>query len=325
MAYGSAQGKARRLVEIQREFWVNPGKSLTAGEIADRTDIPVRSVRKYLNELRESDLLPIVRENGCWRLKDRTSMRALPVGFEMEEAVAVYLAARLLTRHVGGTGPAVRGAVRKMAAAVPEELRDACDRLAGRVPDARERAAGSVFKTIVRGWVLNKVVAVTYLARNREKSKPMSFQPYLIEPSALGSAVYVIGWSNPPGEVRVMKLARIRTARMLPESFVPPSKDEILERLDRAWAVWITDDDPQEVHLRFDASIASRVRETRWHPSQRLVDAPDGSLDMFLSIVSTIEIVNWVLGWGPLCEVVAPEDLRTRIADEHRRAAALYE
>ncbi len=112
----------------------------------------------------------------------------------------------------------------------------------------------------------------------------------------------------------------VRYRRLL---FRPP-KGEILDRLDKAWAIWMTDDDPVEVHLRFTPAVASRLQETRWHPSQQLTVNADGSIDLRLAIASTVEIINWVLGWGVTCEVLEPKELRDRIAAEHRDAAHVY-
>jgi len=311
-------------VELQRAFLTKPEKVWTTEELANRIDVADRTVRKYLQELRDSDLLPTDSEGRGWKLKSDARMTILPLRFELEEAVAVYLAARLLTRHVGESSPAVRSAVAKMSTVVPPELREACTRLAERVDPGKDAVAASIFRTMVNAWVLHRVVSVTYESRTRGESHELEFRPYLIEPSALGSAVYVVGRADPPGNVRVMKFARIKTARTLQATFVPPPKGEILERLDKAWAIWMTDDDPVEVRLRFTPAVASRLQETRWHPSQQLTANADGSVEMCLAIASTVEIINWVLGWGPHCEVLEPKELRDRIAGEHRDAAKVY-
>ncbi len=324
MVFGDSLTKAGKLVELQRAFLTKPEKVWTTEELANRIDVADRTVRKYLQELRDSELLPTDSEGRGWKLKSDARMTILPLRFELEEAVAVYLAARLLTRHVGESSPAVRSAVAKMSTVVPPELREACTRLAERVDPGKDAVAASIFRTMVNAWVLHRVVSVTYESRTRGESHELEFRPYLIEPSALGSAVYVVGRADPPGNVRVMKFARIKTARTLQATFVPPPKGEILDRLDKAWAIWMTDDDPVEVHLRFTSAVASRLKETRWHPSQQLTTNTDGSIDMRLAIASTIEIINWVLGWGANCEVLEPKELRDRIAAEHRDAAKVY-
>ena len=37
-----------------------------------------------------------------------------------------------------------------------------------------------------------------------------------------------------------------------------------------------------------------------------------------------LEIKSWIRGWGPECEVLAPEELRREIAAEMKAAGALY-
>ena len=37
-----------------------------------------------------------------------------------------------------------------------------------------------------------------------------------------------------------------------------------------------------------------------------------------------LEMKPYILGWGPQCEVLAPEGLRREIAEEMRRAGELY-
>ncbi len=324
MVFGDSLTKAGRLVELQRTFWSKPEKVWTTEVLAEKIDVHPRTVRKYLKELSGSGALPIYQDGRGWKLAEDARMEILPVRFQLEEAVAVYLAARLLTRHVGESSPAVRSAVAKMSMVVPPELREACTRLADRVDPGKDAATAAVFRTMVNAWIFHRVVNVTYESRTRGESHELEFRPYLIEPSALGSSVYVVGRADPPGNVRVMKLARIKIARMLQATFVPPPKGELLDRLDKAWAIWMTEDDPVEVHLRFTPAVASRLQETRWHPSQQLTPNADGSVDMRLAIASTVEIINWVLGWGANCEVLEPRELRDRIAGEHREAAKVY-
>jgi proteasome accessory factor B len=92
---------------------------------------------------------------------------------------------------------------------------------------------------------------------------------------------------------------------------------------DRAWDI-IADQDPVDVVLRFAPSVAARVQEARWHPSQQVEVEGDGSLTWRATVAGTIEVRLWVLQWGDEVEVVAPETLRDDVAATHRRAAARY-
>jgi predicted DNA-binding transcriptional regulator YafY len=140
----------------------------------------------------------------------------------------------------------------------------------------------------------------------------------------MGSALYAVGLANPPGQLRVLKAERILSASLTDESFDAPPPEDLLARLDSAWGVWISDEAPVDVELRFDAEVAGRVRETRWHPSQQLADVRDGGLTLTVTVSSTTEILPWILGWGRHCEVIYPNELRTEVAAELALASNRY-
>ena len=66
--------------------------------------------------------------------------------------------------------------------------------------------------------------------------------------------------------------------------------------------------------MRFYPPASARVKESIWHPSQRLTDGPKGTLDMTVTVTGTVEITPWILGWGDAVEVLAPPALREAIA-----------
>jgi len=316
--------KAGRLVELQLAFWKNPRRALTTAELARRVGVAPRTMRKYLTELSCSGRLPITREGRGWRLAEHATLEIAPVRFLLEEAVAVYLAARLLVQHADEPNPAVAGAIAKLAVEVPKEMREPLDLLAHRVRSSGREAFATVFRTLAYGWALRQVVRVRYSPRSRPAPYECDLSTYLLEPAAIGSALYAVGHADPPGALRVLKAERIVDATLTDRIFEAPAPDDLLARLDTAWGVWISDGEPAEVELRFDAEVAARVRETRWHPTQSLSPLPGGGLSMTLTVSSTTEIIPWILGWGPLCEVIRPDDLRARVAAELARASERY-
>ena len=82
---------------------------------------------------------------------------------------------------------------------------------------------------------------------------------------------------------------------------------------ERAWDI-IADQDPVEVVLRFAPSVAARVQEARWHPSQQVTAEADGSLTWRATVAGTIEVRLWVLSWGDDVEVLEPAALRDDVA-----------
>jgi predicted DNA-binding transcriptional regulator YafY len=324
VVFADALTKATRLVELQLAFWSNPGMVLTTSVLAARVGVAPRTMRKYITELSATGRLPVYRQGRGWRLAENARLEIPPVRFHLEEAAALYLAARLLLRHADEPNPAVRGALTKLARVVPEELRLPFNHLVQRSALERGDHFSEVFNALAYGWALKRVVRLCYDARSRDRVFEAELRPFLLEPAAVGSALYVIGRLDPPGALRVLKVERVREARLTPAVFSPPALDELFDRLDRAWGVWLSDEQPVQVALRFDAAVADRIRETRWHPSQRLAGRPDGGVDMTLTVVSTVEVLPWILGWGAHCEVLTPRSLRDQVGGELQRAAARY-
>lgn len=322
MVFADSLTKAGRLVELERLFWKNPRRGFATRRLAERLGVHPRTVRKYLDELSASGRLPVTRGTDGWRLVTQARMEVPPVRLLLEEAAALYLAARLLEHSVDEPTPCVRSAIARLAEVVPQDISGAFEFLAARAGGHGSRFS-TVFSVLARGWALGREVRVDYAPRVGHP-KRYHLQPFLLEPSAVGSAVYVIGCADPPGELRVLKIERIESAELTSETFEPPPPTELLERLDRVWGVWLSDEEPEVVRLRFAPRVAERVRETQWHPTQTLTDGHDGGVEMTVRVASTIEILPWVLGWGAAVRVLEPDELRRRVADEHRRAAAGY-
>ena len=84
------------------------------------------------------------------------------------------------------------------------------------------------------------------------------------------------------------------------------------------------DEEQTEVRLGFSHWVTKRVKETLWHPSQQIIETSDGC-EWTAQIGDTLEIENWIRGWGSDCEVLAPQALREKMIKEARRLAVMYE
>ena len=192
---------------------------------------------------------------------------------------------------------------------------------------ARERQKGQpdrtdIFETLALGWATRRIIRLTYAPPHR-KTFECQFSPYLLEPSAIGRTFYAIGYSNPPDALRTFKMERIEHAKLTGEPFEVPSDFNGPALLKRAWGVMYGDDEPVEVQLRFSHWVTKRVKETLWHPSQQIIDTAEGS-EWTAQIGDTLEIENWIRGWGSDCEVLAPQKLREKMIKEVRRLAHMY-
>lgn len=75
-----------------------------------------------------------------------------------------------------------------------------------------------------------------------------------------------------------------------------------------------------DVVVKFDAAVAEYIAERRWHPSQQLEHANDGSLVFRATVSGEHEFIGWVMSWAPWAELVEPPEWRAAI---YRRSAKL--
>jgi predicted DNA-binding transcriptional regulator YafY len=81
---------------------------------------------------------------------------------------------------------------------------------------------------------------------------------------------------------------------------------------------------PVRVRVRFEAKVARYVQRRLWHPSQRFRKLAGGGVELLMDLAGTVEVVSWVLGFGPTAELLEPAALRAELAAELRAAARHY-
>jgi proteasome accessory factor B len=294
------------------------------GEIARRVDSSVRTVYRDLRSIEGELSMPLWSEGGRWGVEADAFLP--PLKLTRGEAMAVVLSARLMVRYADKYDPDLASSFEKLGAVLPPALREHVDRT---LDDLSRRPTDETFNRHVRlltqAWAERRVVALEYApAPYAPEATPRSarVRPYLIEPSLQTHALYLIGWDETRNGMRTFKIERIRDASLTPDAFDAPDA-EIDGMFERAWDI-IADQDPVEVALRFSVAVSSRVREARWHPTERVEEQTDGSLLWRATVAGPIEIRLWILSWGDDVEVLEPPELREDVAGRLARAAALY-
>ncbi len=293
-------------------------------EMAHRVDSSVRTVYRDLRSIEGELGMPLWSDGGRWGVEADAFLP--PLKLTRSEAMAVVLSARLMVRYADKYDPDLASAFEKLAAVLPAALREHVDRT---LDDLSRRPTDETFSRHVRlltqAWAERRVVSLDYApAPYAPEAAPRTarVRPYLIEPSLQTHALYLIGWDETKDAMRTFKIERIQDVSLTPDGF-PAAGAEVDGMFERAWDI-IADQEPTEVELRFAAKVASRVREARWHPTERVAEEADGSLTWRATVAGPIEIRLWILSWGDDVEVIGPAALRDDVAATHARAAARY-
>jgi predicted DNA-binding transcriptional regulator YafY len=322
---------ADRLQKIQIFFWQNKEKRITTKEVAERfgvsEDVAYRDLDTLSDNSHESHelpRLPLAKEGKYWFLPASARFEPLPLHLDLSETTALYLAARLLLQIQDERNAHMLAALTKLVSIMPRQAAVSLTTLLNITVERHQKQPdrSSIFETLALGWLTHNTVRLLYAPPKKRKFE-CTFCPYLLEPSGIGRTIYALGYSTPPGDLRTFKLERIEFAELTGTHFTIPEDFNGPEKLKHAWGIMYGDEQPIEVRLRFSHYVAGRVEETIWHPSQKTTYTPEG-LVWVAQIGDTLEIENWIRGWGSDCEVLAPLTLRETILDDLRRSAHLY-
>ena len=314
--------RATRLVRI-RELLVKRG-NVSCAELASELGYSQRTIQRDIAAL-ESELgVPLEYEGRRWKLMPGAKLVFGPVRLTLQEARAVYFATRLMLRSDDERDPDGVSALEKVADALPGGLAGHMRRTVveyGRLPS--NSAYIESLRRLTEAWAANHTATISYRSASHANARTTDIDPYLLDHTQSGT--YVFGYSSEHREVRSFKVDRILEVLVTQREFEPGDVEHIAEQLRRSWGGVVLGEEHHEVQIDFSASVASRIRESYWHPSQQLDDLPGGGVRLCVNLPSLLEITPWVRGWGPEAVVVGPQALRDEIASSLKAAAANYQ
>ncbi len=313
------QSKAARLRLIEHLLY-NSTPGLRVTEIADQCGVDRRTIYRDLPALEDMGV-PVWEREGRYGI-ERTNYLST-IRLNLNEAVALFFAARLLTHHSDEHNPHVVGALNKLAAGLPDETISLNMARLAELIRARPLRGNyiQVLETVTRAWADRRALLIRYRDANGSVTA-RTIHPYLLEVARNEPASYVIGYDTLRRAIRTFKLERVVSAEIEAVSYSIPPAFDAYSQFASAWGV--IDDAPVLVRLRFSAAAAPRVRESVWHHSQRLAERDDGGCELTMEIGGTREIRAWVLGWGMECEVIEPAGLRAEVVAHAAGMLARY-
>ena len=321
---GTKWDRAARYMKLATILHAHHQGGIRVEEIARQIGVSKRTVYRDLQAMDRDAGVPIWEDGGRYGLEEGAFLP--PLNLTLHEAMALFVAARVLLKTNDEGDAELIGALVKLAQILPpvlaEHIHTAVDAFA-RTP-TNERFT-RIFRVLTEAWANRRVVEIDYDAGVYDTTRGprrTRVRPYLIEPSALTHALYLVGYDEERKARRTFKVERILEATLTPDSFQPADGDGVGE-LSAAWDV-IADQPIEEVVVRFSAAVAKRVSETRWHPSQKLEPQRDGSVIWRGRVAGIQEIRVWILGWGGEAEVLEPATLRDEVAAQLRAGAERY-
>ena len=317
------ENKTVRLAQIETLLMDHP-EGLTQAELARRLGVHRSTILRNLADMQA----PIYEDHGRLFL-DREAY-LVNLRLTLHEALSIHLAGRFMATCMDRRNPHVASMLRKLgislerlAPLISHFIRSSADTFDDN-SKRQDPHYQQVLEKITLAWAEKRKVQIWYRGTEEKVVKEYVFCPYFIEVGAVGQAIYAIGRIEPQKEMRTFKIDRVERIELLKEIYAIPKKFDPQQLLSQAWGIWYTDQQPVKIQLRFSPRVAARVKETRWHPTEEVVEQTDGSLLWCASIAEPREMQPWIRGWGADVEVLEPKELREGILKELTQAIAIY-
>jgi predicted DNA-binding transcriptional regulator YafY len=310
------RAKAARLNDLVERLRLRPHG---VAELAAYYDTTRRTIERDLEDLRELG----------YPLDERDHRYALPgerASLNEVEALAVHSATRLL-QHTRVGERHYRRAMEKLAQQVPEPARGI---LLRGVEDLATSPEDRTLDLVAQAWFQSRVLSCVYHGARSGSERRLDLEVWFFELNRRNMEPYVVAFDRTYArELRVYKLSRMEQVRLKEDRYTVPDDFDPLAHMKDTWGVVVGE--PLTVRVRVRSSVAFWFEESddRDQGLEIVARHDDGSLDVDVigqraADGDAHELVSFLLSWGPLIEVLAPDDVRTRIAEAHRAAAAAY-
>lgn len=304
------------------------GVSLT--EIEEVFDVDRRTAQRMTKAL--EDMFPHCttrvddERRKFWKLRADDARLMLAQGIRDSELAALELAIRRAEREgLANEVRALSGLRDRLLSAMPgpharraeadaEAMLEAHG-FASR-PGPRVRLAAELLGVIGAALKGPHVLSVIY-AGGREPDRMRRLEPHGL---LLGTRRYLVAREvGGDGRMQHYRLDRITSARLEPDSFARDPAFDLTNHAARAFGSFHSDAEYGEVCWRFTPAAAPTARDFLFHPTQEMIDEPDGSLTVRFTASGHLEMAWHLYMWGDSVEVLAPTALRDMI-EGHRRS-----
>ena len=304
---------------------------LTIADIQDEFSVSRRTAERMRDAVEAAfgPLEIVDTDTGDRRIRWRLQSRSLPpfIRVSPEELVELEATANSLERtgleeRAGGLhdlAVKLRAALRRHSA---EEFDSALATLMEAEGFAmragpRESLEEGLLSLLRNAIKAGRVVEFGYLAQWTGRRSHQRVQPYGV---LYGNRAFLVGRTDWADDMRLWRLANMSDARLTNETFERDPAFDLRRYAKRSFGTF--QEEPVEVALRFDPSVASDVMAFLFHPDQTVSENDDGSLTVRFTAGGLNEMCWHLFTWGDSVTVESPKALRQRLAQTCSATAA---
>lgn len=179
----------------------------------------------------------------------------------------------------------------------------------------------AVFTSLVQATRNHESVIIRYFSGQKAVVVEKPCDPYNV--MKFKDHWYLVAFCHEKQDYRDFLCSRILEVERTNTTFLP-DPDFSLEQHKKDSQLFASDAPPIEVVAEFDKYAAHWIRLRDVHPSQKIVERSDGSLEVSFHVSSMENIVRWILSFGEHARILAPLELQERVRRTISRMNYLY-
>ncbi len=290
-------------------------RRVSAGELAARYNISVRTVYRYIDEMTVAGI-PIDVARGAGGGIYISDAYKLPKGYmTREEYESAIGAMQAMESELGD--PALSSAIRKLSAKAKEERQDGA--ITGNIlvdsgTWGSERKFSEKLALLERSIAEKEALEIDYTARGGERTRRVILPHLLVYKQNIW---YVYAYCRMRGAFRLFKIGRMRSILKTGEQFAPMpfSRDDV------PLSFWT--DGERTVEAKFLISPEVLPFAEEWLGIEN-VHEKDGRFVADVTLPDDESLVEKILSAGAGFKVLSPASLAERVRDEARKIAESY-
>ncbi|MDD3013465.1 MAG: WYL domain-containing protein [Candidatus Gastranaerophilales bacterium] len=150
-----------------------------------------------------------------------------------------------------------------------------------------------------------KIVKIEYQKGNNEL-QACNVHPYGV---IYGEKHFLVAYNPERKAIRLYNLTKIKSLKILDEYFDRDESFNLSEYSKNSFGVY--QEEPLNVVLQFDKSVADDVKNFHFHPTQKMKDQKDGSVKVEFTAGGSLAICWHLFKWGKLVKIIKPASLKT--------------
>lgn len=294
-------------------------EGISLGDIQTRFNVSRRTAERmrdallrYFPQMCEVETADTVKR---WRIPQRT-LNSL-ISFSSDELADLKTAIDCLTKHNLHTqADSLRRVELKLRNLLKPEQKQRIEVDAEELMKAEGLAFRAGPKILIDTHILEKIreailschqIKITYFNKNSGKTSYNTLMPYGV---LYGERNHYLLARHSDGhfgsEIHYFILSHIQQVEILPEIYQIPENFNLKKYAEKSFGVY--QEEPFEVEWLFDKEAAPEAKRYIFHPSQTMVQNPDGSLTVRFKAGGRLEMDWHLYTWGNHVKVIKPED-----------------